>query len=273
MFEPPETLLKYENPVLISKTTDKKCSKGGRPFKVSTQPHADSPVPPPPKAKSSAAEAPRQQNDDILNLIFPPREWMEGNQLFVQQVSSAPCTRADVVNLEEHLDRKLQQRRAIETGICPVRRELYTQCFDELIRQVTINCAERGHLLLRVRDEIQMTIAAYQTFYESSVVFGMRKALQAEQDKVDMEKRPLILTRVGVLEPISDVIGKRRAGLPCWSSRKRSCRKSCAKRRPNAKPSRRPKRKNTKCRRRSTRNRFSSSRGPTSSLRPSWRGL
>ncbi|XP_054631542.1 axonemal dynein light intermediate polypeptide 1-like isoform X2 [Dunckerocampus dactyliophorus] len=177
MFEPLETLLKYENPVLISKTTDKKPSKGGRPFKVSSHPHADSPVPPPPKAKSSAAESSRQQNEDILNLIFPPREWMEGNQLWVQQVSSAPCTRADVVNLEELLDRKLQQRRAIETGICPVRRELYTQCF------------ERGHLLLRVRDEIQMTIAAYQTFYESSVVFGMRKALQAEQDKVDMEKR------------------------------------------------------------------------------------
>jgi hypothetical protein len=29
--------------------------------------------------------------------------------------------------------------------------------------QVTINCAERGLLLLRVRDEIRMTIAAYQT--------------------------------------------------------------------------------------------------------------
>ena len=38
---------------------------------------------------------------------------------------------------------------------------------DELIRQVTINCAERGLLLLRVRDEIRMTIAAYQTLYES----------------------------------------------------------------------------------------------------------
>ena len=44
---------------------------------------------------------------------------------------------------------KLQQRQARETGICPVRRELYSQCFDELIRQVTINCAERGLLLLR----------------------------------------------------------------------------------------------------------------------------
>ena len=60
---------------------------------------------------------------------------------------------------------------------------------DELIRQVTINCAERGLLLLRVRDEIRMTIAAYQTLYESSVAFGMRKALQAEQGKSDMEKQ------------------------------------------------------------------------------------
>lgn len=60
---------------------------------------------------------------------------------------------------------------------------------DELIRETTINCAERGLLLLRVRDEIQMTIAAYQTLYESSVAFGMRKALQAEQGKSDMEKR------------------------------------------------------------------------------------
>lgn len=49
---------------------------------------------------------------------------------------------------------------------------------DELIRQVTVNCAERGLLLLRVRDEIKMTLAAYQTLYQSSIAFGMRKALQ-----------------------------------------------------------------------------------------------
>ena len=55
--------------------------------------------------------------------------------------------------------------------------------------QVTIICAERGLLLLRVRDEIRMTIAAYQTLYESSIAFGMRKALQAEQGKADMEAR------------------------------------------------------------------------------------
>merc|ERR1711865_626372 len=81
----------------------------------------------------------------------------------------------------------IEKRQARETGICPVREELYAQCFDELIRQVTINCAERGLLLLRVRDEMRMTIAAYQTLYESSVAFGMRKALQAEQGKSDMQ--------------------------------------------------------------------------------------
>lgn len=60
---------------------------------------------------------------------------------------------------------------------------------DELIRQVTINCAERGLLLLRVRDEIRMTITSYQTLYESSIAFGMRKALVAEQRKAEMEAK------------------------------------------------------------------------------------
>jgi len=31
-----------------------------------------------------------------------------------------------------------------ESGICPIREELHAQCFDEIIRQVTLNCAERG---------------------------------------------------------------------------------------------------------------------------------
>ena len=53
---------------------------------------------------------------------------------------------------------------------------------------MTINCAERGLLLLRVRDEIRMTIAAYQTLYESSIAFGMRKALMGEQRRGEMRE-------------------------------------------------------------------------------------
>ena len=102
---------------------------------------------------------------------------------------STPATKAEVLSLQEDLDRKLQQKQARETGICPIREELYAQCFDELIRQITINCAERGLLLVRVRDEIRMTIQAYQTLYESSIAFGMRKALQAEQRKTEMNNQ------------------------------------------------------------------------------------
>lgn len=54
---------------------------------------------------------------------------------------------------------------------------------DEIIRQVTINCTERGLLLLRIRDEIAMSMEAYETLYCSSVAFGLRKALQAQEGK------------------------------------------------------------------------------------------
>ena len=48
-----------------------------------------------------------------------------------------------------------------------VRRELYAQCLDELIRETTISCVERGLLMLRLRDEARMTLHAYMV---SSVV-------------------------------------------------------------------------------------------------------
>jgi len=157
------SLVKYNTPILISTTAN---TKGGKKDK---------------EKKKQEAQPSMSQTEDILNSILPPREWTQEDQLWVQYVSSTPATRADVINLQEDLDRWLQQRQARETGICPIREELYSQCFDELIRQVTIICAERGLLLLRVRDEIRMTICAYQSLYESSIAFGMRKALQAEQ--------------------------------------------------------------------------------------------
>lgn len=60
---------------------------------------------------------------------------------------------------------------------------------DELIRQMAVNCAERGLLLFRIGDEIQTTVATYKTLYESSIAFGIRKRLLEEQGNADMEKR------------------------------------------------------------------------------------
>ena len=129
-----------------------------------------------------------KRDQDYLNSILPPREFTENGSLWVRYVSPQPATQVDVINLQDQLDSALQKHQARETGICPFREELFSQCFDELIRQITINCAERGFLLVRVRDEIKMTIQAYQTLYESSIAYGMRKALMAEQDKNEMQQ-------------------------------------------------------------------------------------
>lgn len=48
-------------------------------------------------------------------------------------------------------------------------------------------------LLLRVRDEINMRDEAYETLYCSSVAFGMRKALQAQEGKEQLQERILQL--------------------------------------------------------------------------------
>lgn len=48
---------------------------------------------------------------------------------------------------------------------------------------MTINCAERGFLLSRIRDEIAMSVDSYETLYCSSAAFGIRKALQAQEGK------------------------------------------------------------------------------------------
>ncbi|KAJ3045095.1 Axonemal dynein light intermediate polypeptide 1 [Rhizophlyctis rosea] len=197
MIQPSHSLVKYENPVLVSRTDTGPLKGAPGPLKgapgagvpgLGDKKLPGGPKKLPPVDDKGRAKTPTQ-TEDILNSILPPREWEESGQLWVQKVSSTPATRLDVINLQEQLDHMLQKRQARETGICPVRRELYSQCFDELIRQVTISCQERGLLLLRVRDEIRMSIAAYQTLYESSVAFGMRKALMAEQGKADMENR------------------------------------------------------------------------------------
>ena len=126
---------------------------------------------------------------DALNAIFPPKIWDENGKKYIQYVSQEPATREKARDLFKALDEKIKERQAREKGICAVREELYSQCFDEIIRQVTIECPERGLLLVKVRNEIKMSIASYQTLYESAILFGIRKQIQTEAGKEELKKR------------------------------------------------------------------------------------
>eukprot|EP00697_Spironema_sp_BW2_P012300 gnl/Spiro4/28518_TR14102_c0_g1_i1.p1 gnl/Spiro4/28518_TR14102_c0_g1~~gnl/Spiro4/28518_TR14102_c0_g1_i1.p1 ORF type:complete len:276 (+),score=77.41 gnl/Spiro4/28518_TR14102_c0_g1_i1:67-828(+) len=132
--------------------------------------------------------------EDVLNEVLPPKEYKDDlGTTWVQPVSTQPATRQDVLKLEELLNLRLKkvwpEGQARDTGICPIREELYSQCFDELLRQITIQCQERGRLLHRVREEARLNVNSYRALYESSIAFGMRKALQAEQNRLELEER------------------------------------------------------------------------------------
>ena len=120
---------------------------------------------------------------DALNRLLPPKKITDKDQEWVQYVTCNPVAKADVVNLQENLERRLQTEQARETGICPIREKLYQECFDELIRQITLNCLERGILLTRIKKELNMTMNSYQSLYESSIAYGIRTLLLAEEEK------------------------------------------------------------------------------------------
>ena len=126
---------------------------------------------------------------DALNKILPPKKQVVNEQLWVQYVSCTPVTTAEVNTLEEGLNKRLKTLKAKETGICEDREKLYNECFDELIRQVTINCLERGILMMLVKKESEMTVKAYQNLYQSSIAYGIRSELIIEEEKNNFRKK------------------------------------------------------------------------------------
>jgi dynein light intermediate chain len=126
---------------------------------------------------------------DTLNKILPPKKVKTGDQMWVQYVSCNPVTRAEVVNLSDNLKKHLELDGARMNGVCPIREKLYDECFHELIRQITINCLERGILLMRIKNETAMTINTYKILYESCITYGMRTYISAEKEKTNCTKK------------------------------------------------------------------------------------
>lgn len=90
-----QSLVRYDNPVLVSTTKHGK-KKGGP---VDNQQLT--------------------QTEDILNSILPPREWTAEGQLWVQYVSSTPATRLDVINLQVRHKLHYADRLLGEHSACP----------------------------------------------------------------------------------------------------------------------------------------------------------
>ncbi|EGZ29207.1 hypothetical protein PHYSODRAFT_472715 [Phytophthora sojae] len=116
-----------------------------------------------------------------MDALLPPKTWQDCQGKWQRMVSLLPATRKDTQRLQETFDQLLEQYQARVHAICPVREKFFLHIFaEELIREVACECPERGLMLLRVRDELRLTIEAHQTLYHNSIAYGRQKAVQAE---------------------------------------------------------------------------------------------
>lgn len=175
-----------------------------------------------PNAEKTSASSPKFKPtmnavERKLADILPPREFEVDNQNFIQQVSSVPASRNIILSKETLLDKRLEDAQAREAGICPARREIYSELMDELIRQIAITTPETGTLLVQIRDEINMSLSGYETIFSSANGFGSRKALQAELGKE--EKREEVLQLQSQVDQYKKQMSELKASLESVSRR------------------------------------------------------
>jgi dynein light intermediate chain len=127
---------------------------------------------------------------EVLHTLLPPITLKDKLDRVWKQYCATPVSnRTDVYRLQDALDAELIERQARPYGICPVRELLYSQSFDELLRQVALESPERGLMILRVRDQLRMSIACYQTLFHNSTNFGTKRAVMGEKKLLPYENK------------------------------------------------------------------------------------
>ncbi|UJR26152.1 hypothetical protein I4U23_007496 [Adineta vaga] len=101
--------------------------------------------------------------------------------------STIPSTQYDLSQLQERFDVMLYKEEALEIGLCPKRRRIYNDLFDELIRTITLQCSERGLLLARIKNEFLQWMNTYEEVYSSGMAYGLRQYLCKTEEKQKYE--------------------------------------------------------------------------------------
>jgi len=144
---------------------------------------------PMPKFEPAEPDPEKESLKNFLDSILPPKKVHENGLIFYHFVSCDSAIINDILKLHKNLLSQMKIRGAKESGVCPIREELYNECFEEIIRQVTINCLQRGDLLNRIKLEMNYEINYYRQLYESLIAFSLRKVLQEKKKEIMLENK------------------------------------------------------------------------------------
>lgn len=133
------------------------------------------------KFEPAEADPEKESLKNFLDAILPPIKVTENDLIYYHFVSCDSAIVNDVLKLHKNLQNQMKVRGARETGVDRVREDLYFECFEEIIREVTINCLQRGDLLNKVKKEMKNEIDFYRELYESLIAFSLRKDLQEKK--------------------------------------------------------------------------------------------
>jgi dynein light intermediate chain, axonemal len=105
-------------------------------------------------------------------------------------ISEPTTNKIDFIAIKNNLETALNARGMLNTnGLCPERFELYKQTFDQIVLQLSAENADQARILASIRDEFTMTTDAYKKLYESSVSFGLNKAIDAKHNNEKLHER------------------------------------------------------------------------------------
>ncbi|CAN0074685.1 unnamed protein product, partial [Phaeothamnion confervicola] len=151
---------------------------------------------------------------EALEALVPSRRWRDGNgEQWVQRASCTETTREEVTLLGLKVDAALAERQARAYPICAARERVFSELLSELLRQVCLECPERGLLLLRARDQLRLTLEARIELHRDSVALGRRLADENADELAALSRRAAALgAAVAALTANVAVLSEKEAG-------------------------------------------------------------
>ncbi|CAG7834070.1 unnamed protein product [Allacma fusca] len=110
----------------------------------------------------------RQDKIDLLNQLFPPREFTLDKSKWKLDVSKMPANSTDRMHLFRKFEAERNDKNCSSKGFCPIMNDMIQDLFDECIRQDILEHPERGILLVCIKNGLNRQALTLSALLENS---------------------------------------------------------------------------------------------------------